>query len=272
MARAMLGGLLEKGYPPEQLNVVDPNEDIRQKLNQDFGVSAHKKANTKCLSADYLILAIKPQILLVVCDELATHWPSSEVDTKIISIAAGIRSSTIAQRLHSITTQQHTVIRAMPNTPALLGLGASGLFSQQVIDPESKTAIEDIFSTIGISIWVDTETQLDTVTALSGSGPAYFFQMIESLIAAGVAEGLSPDQAQQLVIQTALGAAHMAKQTTINESRQSVSDLRKSVTSKGGTTEAGLASLQADQFAEIIKHAIHKAKSRSIELSDEFGK
>lgn len=276
MSRGILGGLIKKGHAPELLATVDPNDATRANLAQELGIAVHKEANDECLDVDYLILAVKPQILLKVCDQLGAVWnESTRLSTgsipKIISIAAGIRCSAIAERLNNITKHKHQVIRAMPNTPALIGLGASGLFSQAMLDAENKAAIADIFSSIGISVWVDSEAQLDTVTALSGSGPAYFFQMMDAMVKAGVAEGLSEDQARKLVIQTAVGAAHMASETIINKQQSSLTELRNSVTSKGGTTEAGLKSLQHDGFSENIQQAIKMAKARSVELADEFG-
>ena len=154
----------------------------------------------------------------------------------------------------------------MPNTPALIGLGATGLFCTDKLDNNETSSVESIFNAVGMSIWVDSESNLDTVTAVSGSGPAYFFSLCEHLISAGVEQGLTADQAYQLVVQTAVGAAQMAKTANNNN----ISSLRTNVTSKGGTTESGLKVLTEHNFEHIINKVIRAAKNRSQELSKDF--
>lgn len=267
MARSLLGGLLNKNFPSENLRVIEPHEHTAHALHLDFGITTYAQLQPELIKTDYVILAIKPQMLKSVCEDLGKHWRHSSA--LLISIAAGIRTQSIATWLHAHSQTTARVIRAMPNTPALIGLGATGLFSPQALESETRQTIETIFSAIGISVWLEEETQLDTVTALSGSGPAYFFHMLEALIEAGIDEGLSPEQSAQLVVQTAVGAAHMALNTLSENSDVNIAGLRERVTSKGGTTEAGLASLHHSHFSHMVKQAVTAAKRRSIELSDE---
>jgi pyrroline-5-carboxylate reductase len=269
MAQSILAGLLNKGFSQEQFMLVDPDKNKLVQITHDFGIKTYASANSEILNTDYLVLAVKPQIMREVCNGLSELWTGSQAC--IISIAAGIRIKSIEKWLARKNGNAFTVVRSMPNTPALLGLAASGLVSNRDLDAQFISEIETIFSSIGISVWLDNEAQIDTVTALSGSGPAYFFQVMNDLIAAGIAEGLTQTQAQKLVLQTALGSAHMAMADLDQTDPERLPQLIKQVTSKGGTTEAGLKSLHATNLQKSILKAVQAAKSRAIELSEQFG-
>lgn len=264
MARSLISGLIENGLSPKNIQVVEPNLACATTLRQDFLIHTQAKANAEILNVDFVFFAVKPQILKIVCTELASLWNGSSAN--ILSIAAGIKTQSIGSWLEQKESSTSKIIRAMPNTPALIGLGATGLFCSDQLNDYEKSSIENIFNAVGTSVWVNTEDDLDTVTALSGSGPAYFFSLCEHLIKAGIELGLEPDQAHQLVVQTAVGAAQMAKLTPIN----GISALRNNVTSKGGTTEAGIKALNEQNFERIIKNALQVAKNRSQEMSKEF--
>lgn len=263
MARCIIGGLVKTGYPASNIIAVDPQESICLALAEDFAINTATTLNSGSLNSEFVILAVKPQIMQSVCEQLGKNLMDS--DLWIISLAAGIKIESISKFLGKNLSQHHKIIRAMPNTPALLGLSATGLYSPEQLNPEIQSNVNAIFSAIGVYEWFNSESQLDAVTALSGSGPAYFFYMMEAMINAGIKEGLSPESAKKLVLQTALGASQMAV-NTLNDGAK-LSTLRESVTSKGGTTEAGLNYLHANDFQDIIEKAIHSARKRSEELS-----
>ena len=205
------------------------------------------------------MLAVKPQLLKQVCQQLDA---TRQNGCLFISIAAGIKSTDIDGWLNGA----QSIVRCMPNTPALLQCGASGLFANDAVSEQQKQQADKIMKAVGIVIWVDNEQQINAVTAVSGSGPAYFFLMMEAMQHAGEELGLSGDIAQQLVLQTALGAARMA-----TENNASPAELRKMVTSKGGTTEQAILSFQSADFQKIVSDALSAANDRSISLADELG-
>ena len=259
MASSLIGGMLAAGTPPESILVAEPSDDQRQNLSQQFGINTSAN-NLDVLTYDVVVLAVKPQVLQVVCRELANAEDAA--GPLYVSIAAGIRSNSIERWLGG----NAAIVRCMPNTPALLQCGATALYANTAVTEEQSKQAEDILQAAGITTWVDDETLLDAATALSGSGPAYFFLLMEAMQTAGIELGLDSDTAKQLSLQTALGAARMA-----HESDVSPAELRARVTSKGGTTAAALASFEANGFNEIVSEALRAAYNRSAELAEELG-
>ena len=257
MAASLIGGLIANGTNASSITACDTNPDALQHMQQQYDINTTSDSLAACESADIVILAVKPQVMQVVCEKLASL--SAERDRLFISIAAGVPSSAIDQWLQG----NRAIVRCMPNTPALLQLGATGLFANLKVSDSQRQAANDILEAVGVSIWVDTEDQLDAVTAVSGSGPAYFFYFIELLQAAGVRLGLSNDVAATLARQTALGAASMSI-------GQDVATLRANVTSKKGTTEQAILSFQNNGLDRLVNQATEAARDRAIELAAEM--
>ena len=257
MASSLIGGLINHQYSPDKIIASDINTDRLELLQQKFNIQTQPDNNLAISQADIIILAVKPQILQQVCRALS----ASTRQPLFISIAAGIREIDINRWLGG----DKAIVRCMPNTPALVGLGASALFANALVTDVQKSQSSDILQSTGTTVWVEAESQLDAVTAISGSGPAYFFLFIEALQKAGLALGLDETTANQLANQTALGAATMA----INGD---VKTLRQQVTSKGGTTEQAIASFEKLGLIDIVEQATQAAKQRSVELADELGK
>jgi pyrroline-5-carboxylate reductase len=258
MARSLIGGLLARGVKPEQVTVADPIASQRESLTTQMGV--HTTAdNEQAARAQVVVLAVKPQELRHVAQGLASVMSQSQ--PLVISVAAGIRASDL-QRWLGIP-----VVRCMPNRPALNGCGVTGLFAPNDISAERRALATSILSAVGPALWVEKESQMDAVTAVSGSGPAYFFLLIEMLEAAGVALGLSTEVSRRLAIETAYGSGQMAHTAT-----ESPATLREQVTSKGGTTEAALKHLESAQIRSIFNAAIAAAASRSAEMAEQLGK
>jgi pyrroline-5-carboxylate reductase len=267
MAGSLIGGLINAGYAAADITVSEPNEERLQTLKNDFNVKVSIDNNTT-LNCDIIILSVKPQILKTVCNQLVYQQQAqnktghSKLNKPLfISIAAGVKSTDINRWLNN----DQAIVRCMPNTPALLQCGATGLFANKFVTDSQKQQAEKIMQAVGITIWVDNETQLNAVTAVSGSGPAYFFLMMEAMVRAGEKLGLTADVAQKLVLQTALGAARMA-----SESDVSPAELRQRVTSKGGTTEQAILSFQSANYQQIVFDALNAANNRSISLADEL--
>ncbi len=270
MASAIMGGLLKSGLPASSIMVVEPFEPARAKLARDFGIQAQAEATTALASASTVVWAVKPQTFQAAAMQNAACFNR---DALHLSVAAGIKSDSIAKWLNT-----DRVVRAMPNTPALVGQGMTGLFARMQTGQHRPSSPDDDASTTdcktaeavlhctGQLMWLADEKQLDAVTAISGSGPAYVFYFLEALTAAGVAMGLSEAQAKQLAMQTFHGATQLAK-----ASPESLAVLRERVTSKGGTTHAAIAHLQAAHVARGIEGAAHAACKRAAELGDEFG-
>ncbi len=259
MAFALIGGMVERGFAAADIQVVDPSEGSRQRLVDKFGVRTAAQVDDTVLDCDLLILAVKPQqmksALEPIRGRLANHV--------VVSIAAGLRMQDIARWLGGYGR----IVRAMPNTPALIGAGVTGLFADDSVDSAGRQAAERVLSAVGSVVWVGSEAQIDAVTAVSGSGPAYVFHFIEALEAAGLGMGFEPATARKLAIETVLGAARLAA-----DSEDAPGVLREKVTSKGGTTAAALASLATSGFAEAIERAVGAAQARGRELGIELGK
>ena len=255
MASSLIGGLIEQGFAPDLIIASDIDQGKLVKLQQDYSVRTETDNDRAIQQSDIVILAIKPQIMQQVCRAITetAHNPL------FISIAAGVRATDIDRWLGG----GRALVRCMPNTPALVGLGASALFANSLVNPDQRQQAEQIMQSTGISVWVDEEAKLDAVTAISGSGPAYFFLFIEALQNAATALGLEPDIAAKLARQTALGAATMALD-------QDVVSLRQQVTSKGGTTERAIASFEQSQLQQIVLQAAQAAQQRSVELAEEL--
>lgn len=257
MASALIGGLLAQGMTAAQIEVVEPSQAARDALQTRFGIAAQAESGPELRAAHLVVWAVKPQVFR----EAALQARPLTGEALHLSVAAGIRSSSIAQWLGS-----ERVVRAMPNTPALIGRGISGLFARQAVDAAQRKRIEALMAPTGETLWVQQESQLDAVTALSGSGPAYVFYMLEAMARAGVDMGLSESQSHQLAVATFAGAAELARRS---DERPEV--LRQRVTSKGGTTHAAIESLHQAGVAGHFVQAIHAAEKRARELGDEFG-
>ena len=261
MASSLIGGLLSSSEPPASTLVAEPSEEQRQQLEQLFGVQTTAD-NNDTLQADVVVLAVKPQLLQVVCRQLAEALRQSKHQPLFISIAAGVRSDDIDRWLGG----NQAIVRCMPNTPSLLQTGATGLYANPQVNGSQKSLAENILKAVGITLWVNKEEELDAVTAVSGSGPAYFFLM-EAMQQAGIKLGLEAETAEKLVLQTALGAAMMADNSDVD-----AATLRARVTSKGGTTEQAIRSFQQAGFEKMIENALKAASDRSQTLADELGK
>jgi pyrroline-5-carboxylate reductase len=257
MAGALIGGLLQAGTGPRDLFALEIDAARRAHLERQFGIATAAAVDDRLFAQDVVVLAVKPQQMKEVCSTLASRIGSRLV----VSIAAGIRARDIARWLGT-----QAIVRAMPNTPALIGQGVAGLAALAAVSAQQRAVAERILSAVGSVVWFDDESALDAVTAISGSGPAYVFYFIEAMIAAGRAEGLTEQQARSLATATLAGAAQLAARST-----EPVALLRERVTSKGGTTAAALASLEADRVGAAIAKAIHAANVRAHELGDEFG-
>ncbi len=265
MAYSLIGGLTSTGVLGQNIWISDPNTEKMTSIASQFGV--HISTNIELAqTVDIIILAVKPQQLADVCYEIAPviidHQPL------IVSIAAGVRSKDIElwlnkQSLNQENTVQHALVRCMPNTPALVQSGATALFANKQVNDEQKTLAESILRAAGLTLWLDHESEMDAVTALSGSGPAYFFLVIDAMEKAGVQLGLTENTAHLLAMQTAFGAAKMAL-----ESNDSPEILRKKVTSPGGTTEEAIRILQEGELEALFAKAMLGAKERSIELAE----
>ena len=261
MARAIYRGLIESGFPTENIGVVDPSEAAQSAARASGLIRIAESATNADLSADLIVLAVKPQITGIALSPLA-HRVSSTAT--VLSIIAGINSASLANLLG--LPNDDAVVRSMPNTPALVGEGMTGLFSNSDQRAHGRLLAERVMSAVGQCVWVSNESDLDLVTAISGSGPAYFFLFMESLADAAVELGMSPQTAHQLSVQTALGAAKLAQ-----TSDDALAKLRENVTSPGGTTEQAIKSFEASELRAIVMSATRAAKKRSIELSEEFG-
>jgi len=261
MASALIGGLLQAGTPVQQLRVVEPFAPQRQQLQQRFGLQAQAAAGPELAGAGLVVWAVKPQLFA----EAAAPCAAALADALHLSVMAGIRSDAIARALGR-PLDQARIVRSMPNTPALIGRGIAGLYAGAAVDAAGRAWVEQVLAPTGQTLWVAQEADLDAVTALSGSGPAYVFYLVEAMVAAGVQMGLPADQAKRLALATFDGAAALAAQ-----SEEPPSVLRERVTSKGGTTHAALESLRADGVAEAFGRALQAAQQRARELGDAFG-
>ncbi|MCU4526880.1 pyrroline-5-carboxylate reductase [Acinetobacter pittii] len=255
MAQALIGGLISRGLPPTRITVSDPVEQIRQLLQEkEVHVTQDNVAAIK--NADVVVLAVKPQVLATVLRPLKGLLS----DKLVISIIAGAEIQTISNLIDS-----NRIVRVMPNTPALVQTGAHGIYANDVVGSSDRELTSQILAATGLTIWVNSEAQIDAVTAVSGSGPAYFFYLMESMIRAGKNLGLDEKVATALTLQTALGAAQMAI-----TSSNTPSELRKNVTSPNGTTQAALEVFDRAQISQNIQSALAAAQKRSQELAQEL--
>ena len=259
MATSLIQGLLRENFPVKNIWASNNNlEQLNKLKNLNINLTTDNRHAVQM--ANTVILAIKPQVLKKVAIEIADLI--QEKKPLVISIAVGISLNNLEQYLSS---QNLALIRCMPNTPALIGCGITGLFANQYCSNIQKSTAESIFRSVGIIAWMPKEEQIDVVAALSGSGPAYFFLFMEALEQAGIELGLSRENANLLTLQTALGSARMAI-----ESKKSIKELRQQVTSPGGTTERALKSLNNDNFSAIVKKALKEAKNRAEELAKDL--
>jgi len=256
MARSLIGGLIARGTSPASIRVAEPVEVLREALERDFGVSVFATALEAASDASLWLLAVKPQVMRTVCEGMAAVAQSSR--PLVVSIAAGIT----AQQMQRWLGGDAAIIRAMPNTPALLGAGVTGLFATAQVDAAGRQRTEDLLASAGSTVWIEDEAKMDAVTAVSGSGPAYVFLLAEAMEAAAKAEGLTDHAARALVLQTILGAGRM-----LTESDEAPAELRKRVTSPNGTTQAAIETFQEGGFAQLVGKAIHAASERGKELS-----
>lgn len=261
MARSLIGGLIADGCNPQNITVADPDNSQRNTLEDNFGVNTGADNQLAVADAKAVIFATKPQVLRDIAIELKPALKESP-DCLLISIAAGIRLNS----LENWTGESHAIVRTMPNTPALVKCGATALYGNSKVTDDQHNLAESIMRAVGLTLWLEDEVQMDAVTALSGSGPAYFFLVMEALEQAGEALGLSRETSHLLTLQTAFGAAKMAL-----ESREQAGLLRQRVTSPGGTTESAVNVLQRENITEIFDSALKAAHSRSIELADILG-
>jgi pyrroline-5-carboxylate reductase len=258
MASAIIGGLVRQGLPADRVRVVEPFAETRAKLLADHGVQALEQAGPALADAGLVVWAVKPQVFAEAAAPVRAHAAGA----LHLSVAAGIRSDSIARWLST-----ERIVRAMPNTPALVGLGMTGLYARDAVSAADRAQVEQVIATTGAALWVAQEAHLDAVTALSGSGPAYVFYFLEAMVQAGTSMGLSAAQAQQLAVGTFAGAAELARR-----SDEPLATLRQRVTSKGGTTYAAITSMQEAGVGPAFERAMKAAEQRAKELGDEFGK
>lgn len=261
MGSSLIGGLLNDGHPPEKIIAADPSEQALVKLQEKFPIHTTTNNVMAIQTSDVVIFAIKPQLFKEAAAALA-----AAVQTKkplVISVAAGIRIASIEHWLGG----KAAIVRAMPNTPALIACGATALYANKHVGRKQHDIAESILRAVGIIVWLENEALMDVVTALSGSGPAYFFLMMEVLQDCAEKLGLPAETARMLTLQTALGAARMAI-----ESGTSLSELKRQVTSPGGTTEKALSVLEEKDIRQLFHDAVKAAKMRSEELAELLGK
>ncbi len=260
MGRSLVGGLIARGTPAARIVAVDPSQEARDALAADWGIGTAPDAAAVLPDAALVMLAVKPQVMKPVCESLAAAFPPQAV---AVSIAAGITTT----QLDAWLGGGRAVVRAMPNTPALLGAGATGLFANARVTPAQRVLADTVLGAVGVGVWLDSEAHMDLVTALSGSGPAYVFLLAEAMQAAAQRLGLPPEAARVLAAQTCLGAGRM-----LTESGEDAGALRQRVTSPGGTTQAALESFARDGFSGIVARAIEAAAHRGAELSAQAGR
>lgn len=263
MAFSLIGGLIANGWAPELITISDSKQETMDSLCDHFGILQATSNSELVGQVDMVILAVKPQVLQSVCEEIQEAISPTNAPL-FLSIAAGVKSQAIANWLTPAgQTHDLPIVRCMPNTPALVQSGASALYANHGVSSEQKTLAESSMRAVGLTLWLENEQQMDAVTAVSGSGPAYFFLVIEAMEKSAVKLGLDEQTAHLLAVQTAFGAAKMAL-----ESEDSAATLREKVTSPGGTTERALGILQDGGLEQLFHQALDGAKQRSIELSE----
>ena len=260
MAASIIGGLLESGHPAERISAADPFAESLERIRAMAPIAVSDDNATAARGADVVILAVKPQVMAEAAQSIAPAV--RENASVVISIAAGITIASLQKWLG----EQAAIVRCMPNTPALLRAGASGLYASSSTSPQQREHAQYVLAAVGSTAWVDTESKLDAITALSGSGPAYFFLFIEAMIDAGCELGLDRDTATALALQTGLGAARMASENPLE-----LAELRRRVTSPGGTTERAVAQFEHDGLHGIVANAMRAAAERAAEMAREMG-
>ncbi len=260
MATSLITGLIESGHAPKQIWVSDVNEETLQSLAAKMGVNVTNNNDTIIDESDVVVLAVKPQVLKDVAINIASKL--AQKNTLVVSIAAGITQKSLAKWLG----RDVAIVRCMPNTPALVLTGATALHANDKVAEEQKNLAENILRAVGLALWVDNECELDAVTAVSGSGPAYYFLMMEAMENGAKELGMDEHTARLLIQQTALGAAKIAL-----ESAESPAELRARVTSPGGTTQRALETFQQGGFTKLVSKVLHAARDRSVEMSKELG-
>lgn len=258
MANALIGGMVKQGFTASDIHVIDPSAEARRHLEQAYAVNCHTEAKTAPASPDVLLLAVKPQQMREAVAPLADRLEN----TLVISIAAGLDMAALSRWLGG----HGRIVRSMPNTPALVGKGVTGLCAMPAVDAAGRALAEQILRAVGNTVWIEDEGQMDAVTAISGSGPAYVFLFIEALEQAALDLGFNPEQARQLAIETVQGAAALAA-----NSPEAASTLRERVTSKGGTTEAALKVMQEHGVKAGIVAGCKAAELRGRELGKLLG-
>ncbi|WP_226505481.1 pyrroline-5-carboxylate reductase [Pseudomonas sp. MWU16-30317] len=258
MAASLIGGMRAQGVEATQIRACDPGAETRARISAEHGIETFADSAQAIDGADVVLIAVKPQVMKAVCESLRPHLQPGQL---LVSVAAGINCASMTRWLG-----EHPIVRCMPNTPALVRQGVSGLYATAQVTAEQRQQAEELLSAVGVALWLDEEQQLDAVTAVSGSGPAYFFLLIEAMTAAGVKLGLPAETAARLTLQTALGAAHMAINSDVD-----AAELRRRVTSPNGTTEAAIKSFQADGFEALVEKALSAAAHRSAELAEQLG-
>jgi len=256
MARSLVGGMVARGVDPATIHVAEPVDALREALARDFGVRTHADAAAAVEHAGTWVFAVKPQVMRGVCEGLADR--ARQARPLAVSIAAGITAGQLSAWLGG----DAAVVRAMPNTPALLGAGVTGLHANAAVDARGRERARALLASAGETVWIEDEALMDAVTAVSGSGPAYVFLLAEAMEDAARAQGLPAEAARTLVLQTVLGAARM-----LTGSGESPSELRRRVTSPGGTTQAAIETFEAGGLRELVASAIAAATDRGRELS-----
>ncbi len=259
VASALISGISQSPLPPEFIHVSEPDEPARRRLEERFPVTGFASTLEAIATAHAIVLAVKPQVMPIVLDELAGNLEPGQL---VISVAAGI---TLGQ-ISGILGQQQPVVRCMPNTPALIGKGITGLHAGPGCTEHHRHFAQRVLGAAGATVWVDDEALMDVVTAVSGSGPAYFYYLVEALTEAGVAMGLPDEIAAKLALHTARGAGDMALQSELD-----IAALRRAVTTPGGTTEAALDEFSACGFKEMVQRAVRAATERGRHLSSNGG-
>ena len=256
MASSLISGLIASGHSPQHLWVSDINPDTLKLLSEHHNVNTSANNDEIINAVDVIVLAVKPQVLSSVAKSAAALIQQKK--PLVVSIAAGISQQSLSRWLGA----DAAIVRCMPNTPALVLTGATALHANAKVTAEQRSLAENIMRSVGIALWVEDESELDAVTAVSGSGPAYYFLLMEAMEKAALELGLNEETARLLVQQTALGAAKIAL-----ESSESPEELRKRVTSPGGTTQRAIETFEQGGFSELVSKALHGARDRSIEMS-----
>lgn len=261
MGNALIGGLIRQGISAQSIFVADHGQATCERLQAQWGIHTSTHNADVAQQVEILILAIKPQQMRPVIEELAPFLHQKKQPPLLISIAAGIKTT----QIHRWLQKEVPLVRAMPNTPALMGMGITGLYAPPGLKAEASKIAENLLKAVGETVWLPDEALMDVVTALSGSGPGYFFYFMESLIQGAVELGLPSDIAKKLTLHTALGSAQMALQT-----HEELASLRQKVTSPGGTTEQGINTLKNGKLADLITETLRAAATQGSVLSKRF--